>query len=186
MAQIADIRPGAADEVVVTLTDANADLPYLLSSRLLAIGPTARISRDGIGTGPFALESFEPGVTTRVKRNPNDWASDRGYVDSVETIAINDPGARIAALLSGSVHLANKLAPTAVSSLEKSARGRGLQTSPAGITVSSAPCATQPPLDNNDLMLALKFAIDRDAIVKTVQRGYGKIGNDHPIPSYDR
>lgn len=37
------------------------------------------------------------------------------------------------------------------------------------------------PFDNVDVRLALKNAIDREALVKTVLRGYGAVGNDHPI-----
>ena len=36
------------------------------------------------------------------------------------------------------------------------------------------------PFDNVDV-LALKLAMDREAILKTVLRGYGNVGNDHPI-----
>jgi peptide/nickel transport system substrate-binding protein len=37
------------------------------------------------------------------------------------------------------------------------------------------------PFDNNDVRLALKLVIDREALLKTVLRGYGVVGNDHPI-----
>jgi peptide/nickel transport system substrate-binding protein len=39
----------------------------------------------------------------------------------------------------------------------------------------------QAPFDNNDVRMALKLGIDREAFVKTVLRGYGSLGNDHPI-----
>jgi peptide/nickel transport system substrate-binding protein len=41
-------------------------------------------------------------------------------------------------------------------------------------------CIT-PPFDNNDLRLALKYAIDRKEMVDKILRGYGSIGNDFPI-----
>src|SRR3546814_41237 len=41
------------------------------------------------------------------------------------------------------------------------------------------------PFDNNDVRLALKYAIDRQDIVDKILRGYGEVGNDHPIPSFD-
>ena len=40
---------------------------------------------------------------------------------------------------------------------------------------------TRAPYDNNDVRLALKYAIDREAVLQTVLRGYGYVGNDHPI-----
>ena len=37
------------------------------------------------------------------------------------------------------------------------------------------------PFDNVDVRLALKYAINREEIVKKILFGYGSIGNDHPI-----
>jgi peptide/nickel transport system substrate-binding protein len=42
-----------------------------------------------------------------------------------------------------------------------------------------------PPFDNKDVRLALKYAIDRNEVVDKILRGYGKIGNDQPIPECD-
>jgi peptide/nickel transport system substrate-binding protein len=38
-----------------------------------------------------------------------------------------------------------------------------------------------PPFDNNDVRLALKYAIDREELVKQILRGFGQVDNDHPI-----
>ena len=43
----------------------------------------------------------------------------------------------------------------------------------------------QGPYNNPDLRLALKYATDREQILKTLFSGYGTIGNDHPIPPTD-
>ena len=37
------------------------------------------------------------------------------------------------------------------------------------------------PFDKHDVRLALKYAIDREELVKLILRGYGAVGNDHPI-----
>jgi peptide/nickel transport system substrate-binding protein len=39
------------------------------------------------------------------------------------------------------------------------------------------------PYDNNDVRLALKYAIDREQLVNKVLRGAGRVANDHPIPN---
>ncbi len=38
-----------------------------------------------------------------------------------------------------------------------------------------------PPFDNNDVRLALKYAVDREELVAKVLNGTGSVGNDHPI-----
>ena len=42
------------------------------------------------------------------------------------------------------------------------------------------------PYDDVDVRLALKYAIDRDAILKKILLGHGYIGNDHPIGRSNR
>jgi peptide/nickel transport system substrate-binding protein len=37
------------------------------------------------------------------------------------------------------------------------------------------------PFNNNDVRLALKYAINREHLLKEIVRGYGAVGNDHPI-----
>ena len=42
-----------------------------------------------------------------------------------------------------------------------------------------------PPFNNNDVRMALKYAVDREQMVKTILGGYGTVGNDNPIgPTY--
>ena len=43
-----------------------------------------------------------------------------------------------------------------------------------------------PFKDNNDLRLALKHAFNREEALKTILRGYGALGNDHPISPANR
>jgi peptide/nickel transport system substrate-binding protein len=185
VAGMTDVRPTDKYELTINLESGNVDLPYLLADPHLAICPDGSNLEGGVGTGPFVLESFEPGIATRAKRNPSDWRSDRGYVDSTECIGINDTVARLFALLSGAVHLINRIDLTAVAQLEKNRQVQVFSISGGGFSIYPMRC-DQPPFENLELRLAMKYAIDRERIVKTVLRGHGKIGNDHPIPSYDR
>jgi peptide/nickel transport system substrate-binding protein len=40
---------------------------------------------------------------------------------------------------------------------------------------------TAAPYDNKDVRNAIKFAVDREAIVKKIYGGIGKVGNDNPV-----
>ena len=40
---------------------------------------------------------------------------------------------------------------------------------------------TVAPFDNNDVRLAMKYAIDRDEYLQKILKGYGVLGNDSPI-----
>ena len=65
------------------------------------------------------------------------------------------------------------------------ARGGNVDISEvAGFAHYVAPMnCTVAPFDNVDVRLALKYAIDREEIVKKVLRGHGSVGNDNPIAS---
>ena len=56
-----------------------------------------------------------------------------------------------------------------------------------GTTHYTIPMLTDTkPFDNNDVRLAMKYAIDREQMVKQVLRGYGSVGNDTPIAPMQR
>ncbi|PRX04712.1 UNVERIFIED_ORG: peptide/nickel transport system substrate-binding protein [Martelella mediterranea] len=170
------------DNVVVKLAEPNVELPYLLEDYHLMVQPNGGIDDPtaGIGTGPYRISFFEPGVRVGGERFKNYWRDDRGFADQVEIIVINDNTARTAALRSGQVDIINHIEPKTVSLLErvngvtiKSTTGRGHQVFPMH-------CNT-PPFDNNDLRLALKYAVDRQQMLDMVLMGFGSLGNDFPI-----
>jgi peptide/nickel transport system substrate-binding protein len=68
--------------------------------------------------------------------------------------------------------------------LQQSAQVQVFNKSGASHNVFAMLCDAAP-YDNLDLRLALKYAIDRQALLTTVLRGNGRIGNDQPIPIFD-
>lgn len=171
-----------AGDLVVTLKEGNADLPLTLTDYHLQIQPKGGVEnpKAAIGTGPYKLSDFQPGVRATFERNDNDWRDDRGFVDSVEIISMNDTTARIAALSSGQVHFVDMIEPKTVPLLGRAPNVKIIQTSGKGFYCFLMHCDTAP-FDNNDLRLALKYAIDREAILKTVLGGFGTLGNDYPV-----
>jgi peptide/nickel transport system substrate-binding protein len=171
-----------AGDLVITLNEGNADLPLILSDYHLIVQPNGGLDNPhaAIGTGPYKLTSFVAGVRTSFEKNPNDWRSERGYVDSVEIIVMNDATARIAALSSGQVHFINSIDPKTVRLLKRAPIVEILQTPGKGFYSFLMHCDTAP-FDNNDLRLALKYAIDRQEILDRVLGGYGTLGNDYPV-----
>jgi peptide/nickel transport system substrate-binding protein len=93
-------------------------------------------------------------------------------------LAINDPTARVAALLSGSVHLINRVDPKVAEPLTGNSQIRVFEL--AGLAHYTFPmrCDTPP-------FLALKYGIDRQEILDRVLLGHGKLGKDTPIARLD-
>jgi len=149
--------------VVLNLAQANADLPYLLADYHLMIQPNGgKDAPDaGIGTGPYRLVENQPGVRHVGEKFENDWNGDnRGHASSAEIVVINDATARLAALQSGQVHMINRVEPKVVNLVKRvpgvtvqNAAGRGHYVFIAHVNTA--------PFDNQDLMLALKYAMNR-------------------------
>lgn len=184
LTSVTDVKASDTHEITITLDSGNADLPYLVSDYHLMIMPEGSDPNSGVGTGPFTIESFEPGVRTLAKRNPNYWKEGRGHADTVELLVINDQAARTSALQTGAIHVMNRVDPKTVSLLERSPDVQIIDVPSAGHYCFPMRCDTAP-FDNVDLRLALKYAVDREDMVAKILRGFGTIGNDQPVPSFD-
>ncbi len=170
------------DNFIVNLDSANADLPYLLSDYHLVIQPDGGFDNpgDGVGAGAYQVEADEPGVRHLFKKFANYWDDSRGYADAVETIVLNDATARTAALQSGQVHMIDRVEPKIAKLLDRAPNLHVKNVSGRGHYVFIMHTDTGP-FNNNELRLALKYAINREEMVDKILRGYGGIGNDMPI-----
>lgn len=171
--------------VVFTLTGGNADFAFLLFDYHLCIMPADAIG-EGIGTGGYIIESFEPGVRAVARRNPNYFHGDaRAHFDSIELINMTDPAARSNALLSGGVDF---IAQADLKTLKR------LSAAP-GVVINEQPgtkhfmfqmITTKDPYTDNNVRLAMKYGVDRQAMLDKVLVGHGLIGNDQPIGPANR
>lgn len=170
------------DMVTLKLNAANADLPFLMADYHLIIQPGGGVDNPaaGIGAGPYQVVVNEPGVRHTFKKHANYFDSTIGHADEVEILVINDNTARTAALQSGQIHMINRVDPKIVELLKgapgiqiKSVAGRGHYVFIMHVD--------KPPFDNNDLRLALKYAINREEMVEKILGGLGSVGNDFPI-----
>lgn len=184
LAAVADIKADGNDTVVFTLQAGSADFPYLTSDYHLPILPAKDGGgidwEAGIATGPFILEKFEPGVSTRLKRNPNYHKEGRPYFDEVLILALTDVTARTNALISGEVDWIGRCDLKTLGMLQSNpdieiteVTGYGHYTLPMNVNI--------PPFDNPDVRNALKYAIDRQEIADKVFLGHATVGNDNPL-----
>ena len=186
---ITDIRADGKDTVVVSLDAGNADFPSIASDPHLAIKPANADGsidwQSGVGTGGYVLQNFEPGVSVSATRNPDYWKEGRAHFDAIEMISITDVAARTNALTTGEIDMMDRCDIKTLSMLERNADVRIEETT--GCAHYTIPMRTDtPPFDNNDVRLALKYAVDREALLRSAVRGHGVVGNDHPISTANR
>ena len=184
VASVADIKATDKNEVTVVLDAGNADFPFIVSDYHLAIMPADSEGKvdwtNHIGTGGYVLEEWDPGIRAFFKKNPNFYKSDRAHFDEVEMLVIADVVARTNALTTGELDLMDRCDIKTVHLLGRNPNVKVEETS--GTAHYTMPMLVDtPPFDNNDLRLAVKYACDREAMLKTILRGHGVAGNDHPI-----
>lgn len=171
--------------VVMTLHEPNADFAYLISDFHFSIFPSENGKIDfseGVGTGGYVVESYEPGVRTEFKRFANYWKPDSAYFDEIELLTVADKTARITAIATGQVDIADRIDATTASRVESASGVRLFRTS-GPQHFSFAMNVTQDPFTDRNVRLALKYAVNREEMVEKILGGYGSVGNDHPIPS---
>lgn len=185
MKSIKDIKKIDASTIQITLDSPDADFPYNLTDYHIMMVPDGfKDWANPIGTGAFTLEKFEPGVRVALKGTGSYWKTGRGHLDRVEITVINDATARLTALISGQVDAINRVDGKTVALIEKAGKFDIVRAA-GGYHVVMAMTVDAAPYNNPDLRLAMKFGMDREQILKSLFNGYGKIGNDHPIPEND-
>ncbi len=174
--------------VVFELDGGNADFPFTMGNFNLTICPEGTKGPEfekGIGTGGYMLQAWEPGVRALTKRNPNYWKAGRAHFDEIELLSISDGNARTSALKTGAIHYMDRVDLKTVHLLKK-VPGLNVNAVTGTAHFSIPMLVDKSPYNDNNVRMALKLAIDREALVKTILRGYGEPGNDHPIASVNR
>ena len=82
---VKDITKLSPNQIKITLSAGNADLPFILSDYHLVIVPNGMTDfQKADGTGAFTLAEWQPGVRIVAKRKPvTYWKPGRGNCDSV-------------------------------------------------------------------------------------------------------
>ena len=174
------------DEVTVTLSAPNADLPVVLGTfNFLIVKAGTTDFSAGIGTGPFKLKEFKPGVRSITVRNEAYWKPGRPYLDEIEFVGIADDGARVNALLSGGLELAASVNPRTVERI-KGTPGYAVFATQSGQYSDLIMRKDLGPGANPDFILAMKSLMDREQMRKSIALGHAVIGNDQPIDPSNR
>ena len=180
MATVKEWKKDGEYEVTAVMDGPNADLPVLLGlfqTKIVKNGTTG----EGNGTGPFKMESFEPGVKSVHVRNEDYWR-EGANLDACEITAITDPVARANALIAGDVQLATQIDPKAIRLVDE-ADGVEIVSIPAGLYMGICALKNASPGENDDFVKGLQYIQDRERIVTKILKGHGTVGNDQPIMS---
>jgi peptide/nickel transport system substrate-binding protein len=165
------------------LTMPYADLLLILGAQQLRILPADRanlIKTDPSGTGPFRLVEFRPGDRTRMIRFKDYWDQGRPYLDELWQVNIPQHAAQVASLSGGDIQMMWEVPVPYISSLEhrpsvrlEEVKGTWFQT----IVMRS----DRKPFDDKRVRLAMKYLVDRPALIQAIWQGHASVANDHSV-----
>lgn len=181
---IAEMNKITDSQVQFVLAAGNADFPYLMSDYHLMMYPAGMIDEgiaNGIGTGLYQVQSFDPGVRMTATRYADHYKGDTaGFFDEIEYIAINDNTARMNALMTGQVDAINRIDFKTEALLNANPNVRIQEVT--GNQHYTFPMLTgTPPFNDVNVRKALKYGVNRQELVDKILLGHGQVGNDSPI-----
>lgn len=183
--EIDSVEADGRHSVRFRLKSPNADFPVVLGLHNMKILPDGQNDfTTAVGTGPFTVKEFKPGVRSVGVRYPNYWDGDKPYLDEIEWFAISDEMARINALLAGDVQLLAGVDAQAAPAVERT-RGVRLVTTPSGQFIEMVMMCDRAPGENADFRQAIKHLLQREDVVQRLFQGRARVGNDHPIAPSD-
>ena len=171
--------PDEATVVLVTAKPFGAMLNYLAHGSGGLVSPAAaqkwvaEFVSHPVGTGPYKLQEFTPGVQAVLVRN-EEYFKGKPVLDSIVLKPVTEPGARMAMLETGEADVINDVPPELVKRLEAGANTKmirvpGLRIFYLGLN------HLKKPFDDLRVRQALNYAIDKEAIVKSLFQGYAQV-----------
>ncbi|WP_162641464.1 ABC transporter substrate-binding protein [Streptosporangium sp. 'caverna'] len=141
-----------------------------------------------IATGPFMWGTWQKGSSLTLKKNPSYWQAGKPYLDSVTWKVVADSNARAIQLQGGQAHI-NEAPPFSSLTQLKSTPNLKVDLFPSTRTDYIMMNNTKKPYDDIHVRRAISYAIDREALVKSVLFGNGTVANSFMMPSapyYDK
>lgn len=171
--------------VVIDLTAPNYQLPNLLAGKTgMIVNPAAftadaaAIASRPAGSGPFTLTSYTQNAKAVLRRNPGYWDAASIKLTGFELYPLPDASTVVAALQSGQYNVAQ--IPGSQVEAAKAA-GLEVQVIPSMVVATLDVNITKAPFDKPEVVQALKYALDREALLKTQAFGNGEVSYQ-PFP----
>lgn len=173
------VAAASGDTVVFHLDKPYQDFPYLLTGANTDILPAgfddATWQAHPVGAGQFILKTYTPGQGAVYVKNPHYWDAAHVDLNGVDVTLYNDPQSELLAFQSGQIDQVPR-SPAATAAL---AGGRYRSFTQGylkfdGVTFNTS----KAPFNDPTVRQAVAWALNREAIVKTVYGGDAKPGND--------
>lgn len=143
-------------------------MPVFAPKVMASLG-TTQFGLHPVGTGPYVVDSFQPGVSVIMSRNPRYWGP-KPAIPNVQFTFVSDASTRVSELLSGQADLVEAVPYE----LQGSVLNNPATTIRASRTMTRFVLgfnSHMAPTDNLDLRRAVNYAINRSQIVSQIFHG---------------
>src|ERR1700722_8776273 len=181
---ISKVVVNSATSFTLDLAQVDYQVPDLLAGKDgMMVGPAAlkgvgTLPPQPVGAGPFKLTSYVPDSHADLVRNPGYWDASQIHIANFTVQDITEPEQILAALQSGQVNVAY-IAGNQVAAAE--AAGFKVDVIPSEVVNELDIQTTSAPFNNPDVVEAINYAINRQAILTVQASGYGAISYQ-PFP----
>jgi peptide/nickel transport system substrate-binding protein len=177
LAVISKVVVNSPTSFTLDLSQVDYQVPYLLAGKDgMMVSPAAFTKHPGslptqpVGAGPFKLTSYVPDSHANLVRNPGYWDASQIHIANFTVQDITEPSQILAALESGQVNVAY-IAGNQVAAAK--AAGFKIDVIPSEVVNELDVQTTTPPFNKPDVVKALNYAINRQAILQVQASGFG-------------
>jgi len=185
LAVISKVVVNSPTSFTLDLAQVDYQVPDLLAGKDGMMVSPAAFTKDAgslpthpVGAGPFKLTSYVPDSHADLVRNPGYWDASQIHLANFTVQSITQPEQILAALQSGQVNVAY-IAGNQVASAK--AAGFKIAVIPSEVVNELDIQTTTAPFNKPDVVKAINYAINRQAILQVQASGYGAVSYQ-PFP----
>lgn len=132
-------------------------------------------SKQPIGAGPYKFVERVPNRYIKLTKNPDYWRKPQNYPDELTFVPATEEATALANLKAGTIDYLDLPAMKYLAELETSADIKLIDPSPGSGAYSWTLLKnTAKPFDNVNMRMAVSYAMDRAALLRTVYFGHGE------------
>lgn len=181
----------AKDTYTVEFTLTRPLAPFLKNLAMSSFGiasPSAlekygdKFGENPVGTGPFKFVIWKRNDSITLEKNADYWQEGYPKLDQIIFRSIPDNSARLNALISGDIDLADDINPSDAILIERNANLQLIERPSMNIGYLAL-TNTRKPFDNKLIRQAVNYAINKQAIVDAFFEGKAQVAKNPMPPS---
>lgn len=174
------ITDGPLPSLPSRLTTVNGNI---LPPKYLAEKGDEFFGKNPVGTGRFKFKQWVKDDHLTLEANPDYWG-EKARIQSLIFKPVPESATRLSMLKAGQADIITNLSPDQADAFKNDPNAAAVAV-PSGLMIQAQIDTLTPgPLQDRRVRQAINYAVDKEAIVKNILRGYGKVAAVNIAPEY--